>query len=190
MNHFVIPGLAAILAVSFSLFAPVAEAKTKKSVKLTFEVEDGKLELKRGRFSTTPSNCARKDHPGCYEFNPNDFGDFELVLKGGDNDCSDADDWKFHSVVLGGESEITNPADKPGPDDWGGISAEAAQDFSADQASGEINFNVTHKRKVTFRDENDYPLSIWYKVSVQRCGDETEILSYDPRVDNRGLPGN
>lgn len=176
--------LVATLAVVLALFAPSAAAKTRKDIKLTFEVDDGELKLKTGWLSgTTQSNCSRSNHPGCYEILNNYYGKFELTLKKGDADCGDAEDWKWHAVTLGGESSLGDVA--PKPEIWGNISAEAAKDFDADPATGVVNTVADGKKRVSFESQNDHPHSIWYKVSVEQCG-SGEVLEYDPRIDNRG----
>lgn len=173
-------GLAALLA-----FPGLSLARQDKNIKMTFEVVDGALELKQGGLYTTPSNCSRNDHPGCYDIAGDEVGKFRLTLHRGDAECDGPDDWKFHSVVLGGESDIETPQAKPSS--WGGISPGAAADFDADEASGTVNIIPDGKKRVTFEDQNNHSFSIWYKVSVQRC-DDSEILEYDPRIENRGLP--
>ena len=183
MSKSVIPTTAAIFVALLVFYAPAAVAKTEKTIKMTFDIEGGALTLKKGGTNTTPSNCAKKDHDGCYDIPKNYYGAFELILKKGDNTCGDDDDWKFHSVVLGGESDVSNPSDKPAA--WGNISADAAEDFGADETTGEVTLTHSSKKKVTYRSENDHSFSIWYKVSVEKCGDG-QILEYDPRVDNRG----
>jgi len=158
-------------------------AKSDKRIKMTFEVEDGQLKLKKGWFNTTKSNCKKNDHPGCYEIEDDHAGKFELVLDKGDSECRDPEAWKFEAVVLGGEGRVDEPQAKPAK--WGNISAEAAKDFNADAMTGIINIIPSDKKRVHFEDQNDYAFSIWYKVSVKQCG-SGDILEYDPRIDNRG----
>ncbi len=176
-----------VISVSVALFAPPAEAKSRKEIKMTFEVKDGELQLRKGRWYTTPSNCARKDHDGCYEIPIDFYGKFELTLRKGDAECDDPDRWKWHAVTLGGESRVESPGDKP--EVWGKISEDAARDFDADPETGVVNIVADGRKRVNFESANDFPHSIWYKVAVENCG-TGEILEYDPRVDNRGQPGN
>ncbi len=176
--------VAATLAVLLA-FPGLSFARQDKNIKMTFEIVDGALELKRSRLYTTPSNCHRDDHPGCYNLDGDEVGKFRLTLHEGNDDCDDDDDWKFFSVVLGGEGDIESPP--PKPESWGGISTDAAADFDADEVSGTVNIIPDGKKRVKFEDQNNHSFSIWYKVSVQRC-DESEILEYDPRIENRGLP--
>lgn len=173
-----------VSVVAFMLVLPgTAAAKTAKNIKVTFAVEDGALVLDRGWLNTTPSNCQSMNHDGCYDVATDKFAKFKLILKKGDADCGDDESWKWHRVVLGGEGRVDAPAAKP--TEWGNISSEAASDFGADQTSGEVNLTPDGKKRVLFENQNEYEYSIWYKVSVERCGDG-EILEYDPRVDNHG----
>lgn len=174
--------LAVLLAFPGSSFA-----RQDKNIKMTFEVVDGALELKQGGRYTTPSNCSRNDHPGCYDISNDQVGKFRLTLHRGNDNCDDDEDWEFYSVVLGGEGDIDTPQPKPSASDWGGISQGAAADFDADEDEGKVNIIFDGKKRVTFEDQNNHSFSIWYKVIVQRC-DESEILEYDPRIENRGLP--
>jgi hypothetical protein len=167
----------------FLLSSSPALAKRDKHIKMTFEVENGQLMLKKGWFNTTKSNCSKEDHPGCYDIEDDRVGKFELVLDKGDSECGNPDAWKFDAVVLGGEGSVDEPQPKPAT--WGNISGEAAQDFSADAMTGVVNIIPNDKKRVHFEDRNDHQLSIWYKVSVRQCG-SGEILEYDPRIDNRG----
>lgn len=184
MKKIQITVLAATLAVLLA-FPGLSFARQDKNIKMTFEVVDGALELKQGGLYTTPSNCRRNDHPGCYNLDGDEVGKFRLTLHHGNDDCDDDDDWKFYSVVLGGEGDIETP--QPKPSAWGGISRGAAADFDADRVSGKVNVVADGKKRVKFEDQNNHSFSIWYKVSVQRC-DESEIFEYDPRIENRGLP--
>ena len=164
-----------------------ALARQDKKIKMTFEIVDGELVLKNEPRYTTPSNCRSDNHPGCYDFGGDEIGKFRLTLHRGNADCDADDDWKFHSVVLGGETDVERPG--PKPTTWGAISADAARDFDADETTGAINLVADGRKRVTFEDQNNHSFSIWYKVGVERCGDG-EVLEYDPRVDNRGLPEN
>ena len=178
-------------AAFLMLIAPPLAAKTVKDIKMRFEVEDGELVLNGNRYYTTPSNCKRKDHEGCYSFDENDLGKFRLTLKHGDADCDQADRWRFKAVVLGGEGRFDDP--QPKPETWGNISDGLAKDFNADPQTGMVNFELDGDKRIRFEDQNDYSASVWYKVAVESCTvDEEgnrETLEYDPRVDNRGTSG-
>ena len=177
--------LLSVLAFMLVLPGTAAAAKSAKNIKMTFEVKGGALVLKKGWLNTTSSNCKSKNHDGCYDIAKGKLAKFKLTLKKGDADCAKDESWKWHRVVLGGESRIESPLDKPKPAAWGNISSDAAKDFDADEPTGVVNTTPDGKKRVLFEDQNNYPLSIWYKVSVEHCGDGT-ILEYDPRVDNRG----
>lgn len=186
MNKMNITLAAVVLAALLAVPGP-AQARQDKKIKMTFEVDDGALKLKNGRLYTTPPSCTTNSHPGCYKFEGDEVGKFRLTLHDGNADCDADDDWKFHSVVLGGESDVDDPQPKPAA--WGGISSGAAADFDADEATGVVNIVADGKKRVTFEDQNNHAFSIWYKVSVERCGDG-EIIEYDPRVENKGVPSN
>lgn len=175
--------LSLLMGGLFVLSSSPGLAKNDMHIKMTFEVEDGQLQLKKDRSDTTKSNCKKDDHPGCYDIETEHVGKFELILDKGDSECGSADAWKFEAVVLGGEGRVDEPQPKPGT--WGNISSEAAQDFNADTMTGVVNIIPGDKKRVHFEDQNDHELSIWYKVSVRNCG-SGQILEYDPRVDNRG----
>lgn len=184
--QFATPTLLVLLMISGPL-----QAKNVKDIKMRFEVEDGELVLNERPFYTTSSSCSRKDHDGCYEFVVNDLGKFRLTLKEGDVDCDDPEDWRFKDVVLGGQGTVQEPNDKP--ETWGNIEPELAADFDADPRTGRINFEQDNDKRIRFQNQNDYPASVWYKVIVESCTEDTdgnrETLEYDPRVDNRGQPG-
>jgi hypothetical protein len=182
--QFATPILLFLLMISGPL-----QAKNVKEIKMRFEVEDGELVLNERPFYTTPSSCSRKDHPGCYEFGVNDLGKFRLTLKKGDASCKDPEDWRFKDVVLGGQGTVQDPLDKP--ETWGNIKHELAADFNADPGTGKVNFEQdTDDKRIRFEDQNDYAASVWYKVIVESCREDSqgnrETLEYDPRVDNRG----
>lgn len=177
------------VAIAFVLLlAPaIAHAKPVDRYKMTFEVDGNRLALKKNIFYTSRSNCKSKNHDACYDVPEDHSAEFSVTLQQGDSTCRKDSSWKIHSVVLGGESDVTNPAAKPTT--WGNISQDAADDFSADRTSGEVKLTEENKKKVTFSDANEHVFSIWYKVVVEHCGSGRK-LSYDPRIDNRGSPGN
>lgn len=175
------------LAMGALILPGVVLAQPTDRYKVTFEVEGNSLQLKKNRFYTSRSNCRSRNHDGCFDVPEDHAAEFTLVLQQGDADCRQDSSWKFHSVVLGGESTVQDPA--PKPDEWGGISEAAAADFGADASTGEVALTPDGKKKVTFRDANQHEFSIWYKVVVEHCG-SGRTLAYDPRIDNRGSPGN
>lgn len=119
---------------------------------------------------TTRGNCKKSPNTnGCIYAK----GTVQINFSLPDARCSDNESWQLDQVVLG-------TSDKGDP---GNISATAASDFNADQASGVVTPVSSSANHILIRDENSEIYDIWYTVSAS-CGGET--IYTDPRIENGG----
>lgn len=161
-----------------------ATAQAKDQVMLTLEEQNGVLVV--DNINTSGPPCPGGSHPGCFEIGANDGAEFRVRLKQSHNECQNAD-WKLLDVRLGGETPLGQPGGKPAS--WGGISTGAAQDFNADQASGEVRTSWHNHQTLYFEDANAHAFSIWYMVRAESCHQPGYTISMDPRIDNKGTGG-
>jgi len=137
------------------------------------------------------SNCMTKSHAGCYDVPTGEEAEIRVSLTNGNYDCTHEGSWRLKDIVLGGEGDVNNPPDKPGPDGWGNLSDQAAKDFDADPITGVANVE-TQGNMMVVQNLNTAPYSIWYKVRVESCATNgrgaRNVIEFDPRVDNRGRP--
>jgi len=119
---------------------------------------------------TTRGNCKKSPNPnGCIYVR----GAVQINFNLPDARCADNERWQLDQVVLG-------TSDKGGS---GNISATAASDFNADQASGVVTPVSSSANHILIRDDNSAVYDIWYTVSAS-CGGET--IYSDPRIENGG----
>jgi len=119
---------------------------------------------------TTRGNCQKLPNPnGCIYVR----GAVQISFNLPDSRCSDNESWQLEQVLLGN-------SEKGGS---GNISATAASDFNADQASGVVTPVAASAKHILIRDENSAVYDIWYTVSAS-CGGET--IYTDPRIENGG----
>lgn len=119
---------------------------------------------------TSRGACARQPNPpGCLHAS----GQVQINFNLKHSACDDGGSWALDYVALG-NSENGRP---------GNISLTAADDFNADQDSGEVSPISQSANHILIRDDNTAAYDIWYTV-VASCGGS--IIDSDPRIENDG----
>jgi hypothetical protein len=149
-----------------------AAAQGQSSNLVLLAVDDAESALAYHATGSSHGRCQESSEPGCVRVSGRGEITFRLV---GERQCGSNDKWQLSGVELGGE----NSTSKPGT--WGGLSATAAADFNADQATGRISTGTGNS--VTIQAANSRAYSVWYRVEAS-CGGKT--IYFDPRLENDG----
>jgi hypothetical protein len=160
------------LASIAMLAASHAAAQGQASNLVLLAVDDAQAALTYNASGSSHGRCEASSEPGCVRVTGRGQVTFRLV---NNRQCGAGNTWQLSGVQLGGE----NSAGKPGT--WGGLSAAAAGDFNASQASGQISTGTGNS--ITIQDANSQAYSVWYRVEAS-CGGKT--IYFDPRLENDG----
>ncbi len=157
--------LKAVLQLLLLLFAVGFYTAVQAQTVVNMNVAGNKLVI------TTPGNCSTPpNNPGCVKANGRTPINFNLV---GAKTCSG-----------GGKAQLTRVAIRmsEGAAD-GGLTAAAALDFGADQATGIVNVTGKSANHMSIRNYNSQSYTVWYRIYATCDGAE---INSDPRMVNDG----
>jgi hypothetical protein len=153
----------------------LAQAQGAASNLVLLKVNDTETALEYNANGSSHGRCVGSSEPGCVRVSGNGSITFRLV---NDRNCSSGAKWELNGVQLGGEGS----AGKPGA--FGGLSGQAASDFSADAGTGWVQTRSASGGGIAMTDANGSAYSLWYRVRAS-CAGSADIW-FDPRIENDG----
>jgi len=180
-------GITTVLIVAFlsglycmPAFAKHPKGTKSKPVKLKVKDPDGAnptLSILTSGISNGCGGGSAKN--GCVGVEKAYAADLLFELSGSTK-CAEGYDWEFTGLQLAGYDSDSKPADA----DWGKrIPADAAADFSANEANGEVPFVSIDEDTIRAHNKNQSKYEIWYRLKATCNG--KDIYS-DPQVRNSG----
>jgi len=140
-------------------------AQAQVVINLNVNSDGSKLEI------TTPGACgAQPGKNGCLKANGRTPINFNLVQN---KTCDAGGNWALNRVAI--------RMNEGGAD--GNLTADAALDFNANQATGIVSPTSQRDNHIAIMDYNHKAYTVWYKVYAACGGDE---INSDPRVVNNG----
>ncbi|NOR20520.1 MAG: hypothetical protein GQ538_10590 [Xanthomonadales bacterium] len=157
--------LKGVLQLMLLLFAVGFYTAAQAQTVVNLSVNGSKLVI------STPGSCSSgTNNPGCIKASGRNPINFNLV---GNRTCSN-----------GGTAQLTRVAIRmsEGSAD-GGLTAAAAADFVANQATGIVSTTGSSGNHLAIRNYNSQSYTVWYRIYATCNGEE---INSDPRVVNDG----